>query len=212
MGAHRRAGDPLARLHRGKVRARRDTQRGHHPHRVDTGGLARAPEVPAAVLAHERWIRGDIGDNEWLPVVRAMYRRGLTHPGGWNVAKHHSYFWSQLGETVDTIAYVNAARCQWPGAQPTDKVVKACLERLPLTPLIRLLRPRLVLSNSFPVFEQLTSVVPTLYIHQLNGRNLLAAMISTEAESVTVGIGRREPTVQALMAAGLSHDSARHRL
>jgi hypothetical protein len=133
-----------------------------------------------------------------------MYRAGLAWPGGWSVAKHHSYYWLGLGESVDSIAYVNAMRCQWPGDGPPGRVVAQCANSLPLAGLVEALCPRLVISNAQSVFDQLNRAVPTLYVHQLNGRNLRAVEVAGSRGAVTIGVGERESAVAALRHAGFA--------
>ena len=82
-------------------------------------------------------------------VPAALLRSGAVI--GWDVATYHHQYWDGLGETVRSVAYVNAMRCQYPGDQAPQRVQKECLAALPLTELVSVLKPRLVLSNSEPV-------------------------------------------------------------
>lgn len=168
-----------------------------------TAGLREAAEVSTALQAHQAWADGRLDDQSWLAALRVMYRSGLSWPGGWSVAKHHSFYWKALGESVDEIAYVNAMRCQWPGSGPGDGVVGECVRALSLHGLVGILRPRLVISNSRPAFDELLGTVPVIYVHQLYGRNLEAVRVDDVRGSL-IGIGNREETVEQLRATGFS--------
>jgi len=169
-----------------------------------SAGLKTAPEVSAAVGAHQRWVHGDLNDDEWLAATRSMYRRGLRK-GGWDVASNHRFYWEQLGETVDSVAYTNAARCQWPGKRPTDRVINECLRALPLTDLLDVLQPRLVLCNSAGAVEQLAPHVPVVYVHQLRGTTVGRHTIIGPARTVVVEPDtRRGATTKALIDAGFA--------
>lgn len=178
-----------------------------------TGGMATGTEVPAALAAHVAWTAGTLPDADWLTAMRAMYRKGLSWQRaagiGWDVATYHHQYWKGLGETVDSVAYVNAMRCQYPGDQPTENVRKECLAALPLTDLISVLQPRLVLSNSKLAQEQLQQVVPTLYINQRGGANLRTVDIDIPSGHATIAIGTLPDTVAALVRAGLGPGRAR---
>ena len=168
-----------------------------------TAGLRGGEEARRAVEAHLAWYEGRLEDPDWLRTLHSMYRAGLSWPGGWSVAKHHSFYWSRLGESVDSVAYVNAMRCQWPGAGPPERIVDDCVTSCSLFALVNAIKPRLVISNSRPAFERLRLSVPTLYVHQLNGRNLVAVELAAGSHSVTICPGDRLATARLLEAAGM---------
>jgi len=171
-----------------------------------TGGLVIAPEVPAALAAHEAWTTGNMSDGDWLAAIRSMYRKGLTWRRnakiGWDVATFHHQYWDGLGESVDSVAYVNAMRCQYPGDQPSPTVQNRCLAELPLTDLITVLEPRLVLSNSEQAKKQLEAIVPTLYINQRGGGNLRQTDLVAPAGVATIPKGKVPDTLTGLVRAG----------
>lgn len=175
-----------------------------------TAGLLAHPAVPTAIAAHLQWVAGQIGDREWLDAIRSMYRAGLGD-GGWTVRHQHAFYWRALGEDVDSIAYVNAVRCQWPGDQPRMEVTARCLTDVPLEPLLALLKPRLVLSNSAAVRELCESCgYQAMYIFQRNGQNL--AEVTVQGPKGQTSIERRASratVANSLCRIGLRREDAR---
>lgn len=156
----------------------REYQRGgllcvSHVHtRFASGGLAAMNAlIQRAVAATVGWREGTSDDAEWLDATRAMYVCGLGDRG-WTVGKHYRTAWAELGEDEHSIAYVNAARCQYLGSPPA-RLIRTCLADLPLRPLIDILRPRLVLTTVRQIsVESRLLGVPSVYFHQRNGWNL----------------------------------------
>jgi hypothetical protein len=139
--------------------------------RFQSGGLASAGAlVTSALDAHRQWTRRELDDVQWLARVRAMYAAGLG-PGGWSVASGYREAWRQLGENAESIAYVNAARCQWSGVKPPKTLYAECLTAMPLDPLLDILSPRLVLTTSPSVHARWTGrgELPVVYFHQMYG-------------------------------------------
>jgi hypothetical protein len=139
--------------------------------RFQSGGLASAEGlVTSALDAHRHWTRHEMDDAEWLASVRAMYAAGLG-PGGWSVAGGYREAWRQLGEDAHSIAYVNAARCQWFGMKPPKALYAECLTAMPLDPLLDILSPRLVLTTSPSVHARWAArdELPVVYFHQMYG-------------------------------------------
>lgn len=172
--------------------------------RFQSAGLKGAADlVSSTVEAHRSWSAGRLDDERWLTALRAMYRAGLS-PGGWRVGSGYRAAWAQLGEDADTIAYVNAARCQWDGLNPPRALYDVCLRDLPLDPLLSILCPRLVLTTSAAVHERWSALdeVPVVYFHQLNG-TLLRPVDLPGCESLAPGAKAGEWAVQ-LLGAGLS--------
>lgn len=155
-----------------------------------TAGLRGGDEVRRAVAAHLAWHEGRVEDPDWLRTLHSIHRAGLSWPGGWSVATHHSFHWTRLGKSVNSVAYVNAKRCQWPGAGPPERIVDDCVTNCSLFTLVNTIKSRLVISKSRPAFERLRASVPTLYVHQLNGRNLIAVELAAGSDSVTIRPGR----------------------
>ena len=136
------------------------------------------------------WRDGLAGDSEYLAAVRDVYGKGLT--GGWTVSNWHLKTLKKLGVEASQIAYVNAARCQFPEPDPkllevetlggvkrdgkrTKTRLKAlCLERFPMRELEQFLRPRIALFTSMEAYDQATKgsndpAITRLCYNQLNG-------------------------------------------
>lgn len=133
-----------------------------------SGGLAGDRALVDDTVASTRgWRDRQVDDDDWLFAVRAMYAKGLAN-GGWDVARHFAFAYESLGERATSIAYSNTARCQHPTAAP-KRLLAICLKRFPLTDLVRLLGPRLVLTSSPVAFEHLCGSCPLVYFHQRYG-------------------------------------------
>ncbi len=100
-----------------------------------------------------------------------MYAAGLG-PGGWSVASGYRDAWRQLGDDAESIAYVNAARCQRFGMKPPKALYAECLTAMPLDPLLEVLSPRLVLTTSPSMHTRWAArddELPVVYFHQMYG-------------------------------------------
>ena len=178
--------------------------------RFQSGGLRAASSlVRHTVAAHRGWIDGTVDDVTWLNAIRTMYHAGLQR-GGWRVASGYRIAWARLGEDAESIAYVNAARCQWAGMSPPGALYNECLDELPLEPLIYILRPRLVLTTSPALYERWIGrdEIPVVYFHQLNG-TLLRPLAITTTPSISppsVSVGATE-WAQFLADVGLHRSS-----
>jgi len=114
------------------------------------------------------WKAGVIGDAEYLEKVRAGYEAGLRR---WVVGGNLGTALAALGVAVESIAYVNAARCQYPenlnhldtdaratvraaGARTKTALLKLCQRAYPVGRLLDMLEPAAVLFGSKPTFKQ----------------------------------------------------------
>ena len=123
----RRARPALARLRRRQQRARRSPVRVEHPHPVGIrrdGRLSTSPcsDRHATGVDCGRTRRRGVGCDGWRHVPPRS--RGDWVEGRSRVLTA----WPILGETAASIAYVNAARCQWfgPAARGADEHVPEC--------------------------------------------------------------------------------------
>lgn len=114
------------------------------------------------------WKAGMIGDAEYLEMVRAGYEAGLRR---WVVGGNLGTALAALGVAVESIAYVKAARCQYPenvdhldpdarlavraaGARTKAALLKLCHWAYPVERLLDMLESSAVLFGNKPTFKQ----------------------------------------------------------
>lgn len=114
------------------------------------------------------WKSGAIGDSEYLETVRSGYEVGLQR---WAVGGNFGTALAALEVPIESIAYVNAARCQYPekvdhldsvarvevraaGARTKAALLKLCQRDYPVGQLVDMLTPSVVLFGSKPTFKQ----------------------------------------------------------
>jgi hypothetical protein len=174
-------------------------------HRDFASGNLRSWHRDQLVDATRGWRDGSVDDASYLAAVRRVYLAGLS---GWRVGLHIGHVVEALGLDLLQVAYVNAARCQYPEVPPTMaaapqikvRLQRLCLQRFPVDRLVRLLDPRLVLFTSTTAYDAAVELegslgVTTVCMHQLNG--LLARPLTIGTEQLPVGT-RREVWVEAV--------------
>lgn len=150
-------------------------------HRNFASGALTTAHRDRLVSATRGWRDGVVDDEAYLAATRAVYTAGLA---GWTVGKHLRFVLRTLGLDVSALAYVNAARCQYPevppvlpGAAATKLRLQAlCLRSFPLADLVAFLQPRLVLFTSTSAFDATEAAEVgsdtgrrRVCLHQLNG-------------------------------------------
>ncbi len=126
------------------------------------------PQVRADIVDGTRGLaEGSLTGGQYLEIVRRGYEAGL---GRWVVGSNLGGALSLLDMPIDAIAYVNAARCQFPedfghlelnlreqakatGRKVKRSLVKLCLAQFPVSDLIDLLDPSVVIFASMPAYE-----------------------------------------------------------
>lgn len=114
------------------------------------------------------WKAGRATDSEYLECVRRGYEAGLRK---WVVGGNFGTALAALGVAVESIAYVNAARCQYPenldhldpemkaqvraaGTKTKAALLKLCQRDYPIRGLVDMLIPSVLLFGSAPTFKQ----------------------------------------------------------
>jgi hypothetical protein len=126
------------------------------------------PQVRADIVDATRRFRDrTITDTDYLESVRRGYEAGLAK---WIVGGHLGTTLRTIKVPLTAIAYVNAARCQYPedrghlpdpaarkaakvaGDKTKAALLKLCWKDFPVTRIIDMLRPRFVLFANAPTF------------------------------------------------------------
>lgn len=157
------------------------------------------------------WRDRQVSDAHYLAGVRSVYEAGLS--GGWKVSVHLRKTLSEMGLDVTEIAYVNAARCQYPEGQETTDASKSvdrkrkkglqkdCLKRFPIRDLEVMLRPRVVLYMSLTAYTEAESSAPEdavmrVCFNQLNGN--LSRTASWKGQTLAMPMQRAEWTKELI--------------
>jgi len=169
-------------------------------HREFASGSLRAHHRDRLVDATRAWAGGRLDDQGYLAASRSVYLAGLH---GWPVGTHLRQVADALGLDVFDLVFTNAARCQVPELPPELPRASAtkvalqdlCLGRFPITPLVRLVRPRLLLfisSHAYDVSVASGDVadVPRVCMHQRNGllvrSSTMSGAVAAEAQTSPV--------------------------
>lgn len=180
-------------------------------HRNFASGTLGVSHRDQLVRATRGWRDGTVSDVEYLAETRAVYLAGLT---AWTVGKHLRYALGVLGLDLRSIAYLNAARCQFPelppalpgGSRIKPALQRLCLSRFPLGDLAGFLRPRFTLFTSTSAYDAALDSHDDedslrVCLHQLNGT--LARPLTVDGRRFPVRT-RREVWAQALVDVGPS--------
>ena len=105
------------------------------------------------------WRDGLVDDETYLTIMRDVYLMGFT---GWPLGRQVRFVAAGLGLSFDIVAYVNAARCQYPEVPPAlqasrltkPALQRLCLDRFPVSRLVTDLDPQLVLFTSVTAFDE----------------------------------------------------------
>jgi hypothetical protein len=136
-------------------------------HREFASGHASAELAARLVACTKKWRDGGrsaSADAEYLWTNRACYLEGLE---SWKVGTWYEKFLKMAGLQFEHVTYLNAARCQaLEGACP--QLQKLCLKRFPISHLVDILRPNLILTCSTEVLRTQIDV-PVRWFNQRNG-------------------------------------------
>lgn len=167
-------------------------------HREFASGALRSFHRDRLVDATRAWRDGGMDDAEFLAATRRVYLAGLN---GWAVGNHIRYVVAALGRDLLDVVFTNAARCQYPEIPPplprpaATKVAlqHLCLARFPLTGLVSMLQPRLVVFTSASAHDAAATLegglgTTTVCMHQLNG--LLVRPVQLGVDLLPVGTRR----------------------
>ena len=125
-----------------------------------SGRVSRA-DRDRLVQATRGWRDYAIDDDTYLTVSRDVYAAGLH---GWRIGILLSNICAELGYALDRLAYLNAARCQYPTVQPEPAVAvrtklqlqSLCVRRFPTATLVNELAPRFAVFTSIAAYDDLT--------------------------------------------------------
>ncbi len=127
----------------------------------------------AATIGHfqatmRKWIKApvsDDGDAAFLTALQSAYEPAMPQWGPWERTFRH--FISENGQTKQSVAYTNVAKCWLPPSQPnetqlTGPPMLACNQRFKISELITLLAPAVVVVLLSPDMLRMLIDVPKL--------------------------------------------------
>jgi hypothetical protein len=178
-------------------------------HRNFASGTVDIKDRDRLVEATRSWRDGLVDDDTYLAIMRDVYLIGLN---GWPLGRQVRFAATGLGLSLDKIAYVNAARCQYPEippALPDARLTKPalqrfCLDRFPISRLVRDLEPELLLFTSVTAFDKaaqglISDARIRVSLHQFTGQ--LTRPLHLPDAVMPVGTGREDwiPAVAATL-------------
>lgn len=127
-------------------------------HRDFASGGAGTAVRDGIVDSTRRWKDGDLDDAGYLNAARSAYVRGLR---AWTVGGRLGNALEILDAPIEAIAYTNAAKCQFPETEPKipkagaikTGLIRLCVAQNPLTDLVGLLRPAVVLVTAVNAWD-----------------------------------------------------------
>lgn len=166
------------------------------------------------VSGTRQWKAGGIDDEAYLAAVRDGYEAGLRQ---WTVGNNIGAALQCIGTDIQSICYVNAARCQYPEIEPKAPAAEAkrtkaalvhfCLSTFPIEDLVGLLQAAVVLFTNVAAYDRTKPRLPkdvvAVAIHQQLTRRYAPLarplVISGESFPEKTRVGVWSPSVRAYL-------------
>jgi hypothetical protein len=186
-------------------------------HRHFASGPVGRSDRDRLVQVTRQWRDRRVDDDTYLNISEEVYLAGMRR---WAVGRQLRYLTAALGISLNQVAFVNAARCQYPEippalAKPKETKIALqllCLRRFPVSDLVSGLKPSVVLFTSTVAFDQAAQLSHgpqlSVCIHQLSGQ--LTRPLDLGSSTVPKGTSRDRwlPEVAKRLSQDLSNSAS----